>query len=314
MIEIAICLAVIGIALVAIVGVLPLGMNVQKENREATVINQDASVFIEAIRNGAQGLDDLTNYVYAITNYWTEYDNKGKIVAGNNGVNGVNNGYSYTTTVVAPGYLTTSGTFNSPATTISNGTNIIGLLSTPEFTDGNGLPINNFLSGNFYYSNHIVAYVRSISGLAVEKPPQDNQILQDDTFSYRIFCVNAPVANYTPPLWLNKAYNTGDTVSYVLNGQTTYWLAVSAGNPANSPQSGDEPSYSIRWVRTAYSEQLAANLHELRLTFLWPQQPNGRLGSGRQTYRALIAGQVTTNANYGPMLYFYQPQSFAITK
>src|SRR5262249_16641536 len=43
MIEIAICLAVIGFALAAIVGVLPLGMNVQRENREETIINQDAS-------------------------------------------------------------------------------------------------------------------------------------------------------------------------------------------------------------------------------------------------------------------------------
>src|SRR6478736_229755 len=52
MIEIAICLAVIGFALAAIVGVLPLGMNVQRENREETIINQDASVFLNAIRNG----------------------------------------------------------------------------------------------------------------------------------------------------------------------------------------------------------------------------------------------------------------------
>ena len=53
MVEVAISLAIIGIALVAIIGVLPLGMNVQRDNREATVINQDATVFIEAIRNGA---------------------------------------------------------------------------------------------------------------------------------------------------------------------------------------------------------------------------------------------------------------------
>ena len=71
MVEVAISLAIIGFALLAIVGVLPMGMNVQKENREATVVNQDATVFIEAIRNGARGVDDLTNYVYAITNYWT---------------------------------------------------------------------------------------------------------------------------------------------------------------------------------------------------------------------------------------------------
>jgi len=73
MIEIAICLAVIGFALAAIVGVLPLGMNVQRENREETIINQDASVFLNAIRNGEMGLDDLTNYVVAITNSWAFY-------------------------------------------------------------------------------------------------------------------------------------------------------------------------------------------------------------------------------------------------
>src|ERR1017187_7333323 len=59
MIEIAISLAIIGFALVAIIGVLPIGMNVQKDNREETIINQDATVLMDAIRNCAQGLDDL---------------------------------------------------------------------------------------------------------------------------------------------------------------------------------------------------------------------------------------------------------------
>ena len=55
MVEIAICLAIIGIALVAIIGVLPIGINVQKDNREETLIDQDAAVFMENIRNGARG-------------------------------------------------------------------------------------------------------------------------------------------------------------------------------------------------------------------------------------------------------------------
>jgi len=42
-------------------------MRTQRDNREETVINQDATVFLEAIRDGARGLNDLTNYVYAIT-------------------------------------------------------------------------------------------------------------------------------------------------------------------------------------------------------------------------------------------------------
>src|SRR6266542_5658651 len=73
MIEIAISLAVIGFALVAIIGILPTGLDVQKQNREETIINQDASLWMEAIRNGAQGMNDLTNYVDGITNFRTLY-------------------------------------------------------------------------------------------------------------------------------------------------------------------------------------------------------------------------------------------------
>src|SRR6266704_643190 len=48
MIEIAISLAVIGFALVAIIGILPQGLNVQRDNREQTIINQDLTVFMDA--------------------------------------------------------------------------------------------------------------------------------------------------------------------------------------------------------------------------------------------------------------------------
>ena len=181
MVEIAICLAIIGIALVAIIGVLPIGMNTQRDNREETIINQDATVLMEAIRSGSRGLDDLTNYVYAITNYWTKFNRDGSV----NGNAGNINGYT-TNVTIAPNYYYLSG---DPLT---NGMNIIGLLSTPEYTDDSGYPTNNLFNGG--YSNHIVAYVRSLSGPAVEKPPQDNDILRNDSFSYRVLCVNAPVA------------------------------------------------------------------------------------------------------------------------
>ncbi len=62
MVEIAISLAVVAIALVAIMGVLPTGMRVQKDNREETIINQDGTYLIEAIRSGSIGLDRLTNH------------------------------------------------------------------------------------------------------------------------------------------------------------------------------------------------------------------------------------------------------------
>jgi type II secretory pathway pseudopilin PulG len=255
MVEIAISLAVIGIALVAIIGVLPLGMNVQRDNREATVINQDATFFIEAIRNGAHGMDDLTNYVYAITNYWTEYAANGTVLKANN------DGYSLQGSLITK----ISSPPNFP---ITNGLSIVGLLSTPEFTDNFGDPTNNLFSGG--YSNHIIASVRSISGPAVEKPPQDNPIIQADSFGFRVICENAPVAMdtnlYNPSLYPN-------------------------GPPA-------------------YNKQLTANLHELRLSFLWPVQPNGAVGRGRQTFRSLVAGQIAQTNSAGQMLYFYQSQSF----
>ena len=247
MVEIAICLAIIGVALVAIIGVLPIGMRTQRDNREETVINQDATVFLEAIRSGARGLNDLTNYVYAITNYWTYYPSSG---TPNSGVNG----YTYSAASAMAPFPTSPFPLNS-------GTNIIGLLSTPEFTDAtNFAPIYNLFNSS-YLSNHVVAYVRSLSGPAVEKPPQDNQIIQADALAYRVLCVNAPVATDT-----------------------------------NAP--------------SLYTTNLAASLHELRLTFLWPQLPNGSLGAGRQTFRTMVAGQITQTFTNGQWLYFYQPQSF----
>ena len=214
MMEIAICLAIIGFALVAIIGVLPIGLNTQRDNREETLINQDATVLLEAIRSGARGADYLTNYVY-------------KIVVTNT-VSGVSTTY--------PTY---------PATVFNNAANIIGLLSTPG--------TNNV---------RVYAYVRSICGLAAEKPPQDNTLMREDTFTYRLLVVNAPVAVDT-----------------------------------NFPLTG-------------FSQQLYANQHELRLTFLWPQLPNGNLGGGRQTYRATIAGQLSYQPTNGLPTYFYQSQSF----
>src|SRR3954452_12728187 len=69
MIEIALSLAVIGFALVAIIGILPTGMSVQKDNREDTIIGMDATYLMETLRSGARGPDLLTNHIVCITNY-----------------------------------------------------------------------------------------------------------------------------------------------------------------------------------------------------------------------------------------------------
>jgi type II secretory pathway pseudopilin PulG len=179
LIEIAISLAVIAFALVAIIGVLPIGLGVQRDNRQETIINQDASVFMDAIRNGQRGLDDLTNYVFAITNFVTTFDA--------NGVNPSTNKQGYTFTSSTP-----------PGFPLTNGARIVGLLSTPRMIPW----------GNNIYSNYVVAYVHSISGPANEKFPQTNRDVQDLALSYRMIPELSPYAEYAPD-WTNVV--VGDT-------------------------------------------------------------------------------------------------------
>lgn len=208
MVEIAICLAIIGIALVGIIGVLPIGMNTQRDNREEVILNQDVAMLMPAITQGMAGVDDLTNYVYAITNYWGLYTPNGNLIP--------------------PGIQPSGYTANSSpslsqnplyydSVRLTNGANIVGLLSTPEYVaDIKGswpaVPGINNSQGYLVYSNHVVAYVRAMSGLASEKPPQDNQLMANDAFTYRMLVVNAPVAMdtnsiatpYNRQLWLNQ--------------------------------------------------------------------------------------------------------------
>jgi type II secretory pathway pseudopilin PulG len=299
--EVAICLAIIGFALVAIIGVLPYGMNTQRDVREETVINQDASVLLESIRSGAIGSDYLTNYVYAITNSWVAYDPvTGKPTPGTNG-------YTYSSANI-------NGT-PQLGSSLTNGANIIGVLSTPEYTDGSGVPIPSLTFGGI--SNHVVAYVRSISGPAAEKPPQDNPIMREDTLTYRLLAVNAPMpvdTNMINQMMWNSAliYAPGAQVFWPKTYPLLCWQWQSSANSS----SGDVPGQSVNWVAVhSYPMELAFNQRELRLTFLWPQLPNGNVGNGRQTYRTTVAGLLFPQP--GPSgqalyqsLYFYQPQTF----
>lgn len=140
MVEIALCIAIVAFAMVAIIGVLPTGVRVQRDNREETVVNADGSLWLEAIRGGAQGLDELTNYVDLITirystgpatfqeQRWTFGDGK------------------------------TSGGTN----TFTNGVQIVGLLSIPKY----GMQPDK--DKETQYEVH--AYVRALTGNAKEKP------------------------------------------------------------------------------------------------------------------------------------------------
>jgi prepilin-type N-terminal cleavage/methylation domain-containing protein len=302
MIEIALCLAIIGFALVSILLVLPSGMNTQRDTRQETIIDQDASELLEAIRGGARGYDDLTNYVYAITNYVTYYSGAGM-------PQGPLHKWGYT-------YAGASYDGSSvPSMALTNGLRIIGILSTPEYGDTvSNRPIPSLMFGGI--SNHVVAYVRSFSGLAADKPPQDNQIMQSDSFRYRLLVVNAPGAmdtNLFQPVWQSANYGANSRVFSPFVWPWDYWQA------GRNMAASEAPGGTNFWGRLpSYSFELARNQHELRLLFEWPELPNGNVGAFRQNFRTVIAGSlVQTNYNYYfpgiRDLYFYESQSFAGT-
>ena len=267
LIEIAISLAIIGFALVAIIGILPIGMNVQKENRNETIINQDATILMEAMRNGALGTDDLTNHVLSITNYVVHYKPQGSSLTV----------YGYTLT-----NSTVGGTLASPQFPLTNGFRIIGLLCTPQIT--------RIPNDNGFFSNHIVAYVRSISGPASEKYPQRDPSIEDFALSYKLICdVGSYSTNFFDPSWTN-------------------WPALSTNNPA----------FATRYNYSVLVSNLQANLHDLRLTFRWPLLPNGDVGPERQVFRTMVAGQLQATNDFGVpqyggvprYLFFFQPRTY----
>lgn len=177
MIEIAISLAIIGFALVAIIGILPTGMSVQRENREETIINQDATVFMNAIRNGERGLDDLTNYVVSITNTIYLYDLNGR------------------RSLVGTYWYTPAASSTAQPFPLRSGARIVGLLSTPRCIT---------LPDGSYYSNYVVANVRALSGPASEKFPQTNPDVQELALNYRLIPEVAPYGlNHFDPTWTN---------------------------------------------------------------------------------------------------------------
>jgi type II secretory pathway pseudopilin PulG len=218
MIEIAISLAVIGFALVAIIGVMPIGMNTQRDNREETIVNQDALVFASAIRNGPRGYDDLTNSVLAISNHWTDYEVT--LTSTNDERSGVN-WYTYTN---AGGRLLQGGTF-PVGFGISNGFRIVGLLTTPKYEGFDG----------GFRSNYITATVRAFSGLASEKSPQDNPDVAAGAFRYRLICENQPLPAFTTT---NIAPSLRQLTNNLRDVRLTFrWPLTARGVPGNGRQS-----------------------------------------------------------------------------
>lgn len=257
LVEIALALAIIGFALVAIIGVLPFGLNVQRENREETIIVQDANYLLDAIRNGARGLDDLTNYVDGITNYRSVYQ---VTPTSTNRTDGPDE-FAYTVNQA----WVNGGT--EPQNVITNGERIIGLLSTPRYEyfhpDGSWRPYRaeNFPREYTMRSNYVIAYIRALSGPAIEKSPQTNNVVRDLSLRYRLIPEIAPFENWNL-----------DWVDF------------------NAPGLSQEEvlTRSNAW-RIARQQQM--NTHEVRLLFRWPVTARG-IGNQRQVFRTIVSGNL----------------------
>jgi len=172
MVEIAISLAIIGFALVAIIGVLPMGMSVQKDNREQTVINLDAAYLMDVIRSGSLGQDNLTNYIVSLTNSQVARTSSGP-----------------SWPVV---YVFTPTNSNFPGVVLTNGATIVGMLSTPKYIPiANASPLPGFAG---FWSNSVTAVFRAINAPAVDQGL--SQASRDFAFQYLVTVEIVPSAEY----------------------------------------------------------------------------------------------------------------------
>lgn len=231
MVEIAICIAIIAFALVAIIGVLPTGLQVQKQNREDTIIQQEGAFWIEAIRSGAQGLDYLTNLVDVIH---TETFSQVLGQAGG-------------TLIMA------DATYGQG---FRNGRDIVGLLSLPKlfmYTNERGQPM-------LFKSRSTFAYVRALAGSAIEKVPKN-----DFAFAYRIstelapfsplagFNTNFNAPNLPPAEW---AARSNAFLRATLLRQNAYELKVTFAWPVYQSKTGVRVGNNRKTFRTLVSGTL----------------------------------------------------------
>jgi hypothetical protein len=238
---------------------------------------QEATYLLDAIRTGARGLDDLTNYVEGITNIVTGY----VVDAGGN--TNVSFGpdiyrYEYGQATFTIGGVTTS----RPDCVITNGRRIIGLLSTPRFIFENNKLTPPTPVPVFFVSNYVFAYMRALSGPAVEKVPQTNTAVRDLAFRYRLVPEINPYSDWNVG-WLNT--NQPGLSTNEINARVTAW-------------------------RLARNEQ--ANLNEVRLLFRWPIDTRLNLANARQrqVFRTLAGGTLQRTNDAGPDLWLMQPATY----
>ncbi|MBL9173905.1 MAG: hypothetical protein JNL10_10255 [Verrucomicrobiales bacterium] len=273
MIELALCIGIIAFAMVAIMGVLPLGLSVQKQNREDTIIDQEGQQWINILKNGQGGWGDLTNYLdYVLVNHQQL------------GGNGVGGGGSVPAIYGFRGPFFNDSVPN-PNVLLTTANDIVGMLTLPTFEADSGV----------VYSNRITAVFRSISGAqnaqirgspGVNSAVDENQF--QDSFRYQMDVELTPAAT-TPSLDMTRE-NPSFTNLFTLESiQSGGWLNAYRLDPDNVIK-----FFKSAGVNRVDTDPLAATLYDLRLTFRWPVFKVGdeyRVGPGVRTLRTQVSGR-----------------------
>ena len=234
MVEIALSIAIVAFAMVAIIGVLPTGLQVQRDNREETIINQDGAYLLEAIRSGGLGLDDLTNFVERIT-----ITNRSK-------------GWSI-------GYFGSRLPEIGRQIPLTNGHFIIGMLSVPTYQPVQG----NYREGRPVLStNEVTALMRSISGSASQR--FQSQEFRENAFTYLLTTTITP---YIPIVTNNIPLRSPNPVArerlkMAQNvGTNLYDVRLHFRWPVNVSGNGEDMQYQV-----GRREQVFRSLVNGRLT------------------------------------------------
>ncbi len=220
LVEIAIAIAVVSFALVAIIGVLPTGMQVQKENREETIITHDAKMLIEAIRTGSTNLHNLAGNLEWIQFY-------------TNGVGGASSApfsIRWFPTNSYFGLVPPNGQFaqNDPRYNHSGARDIIGHLSAPSYDNSFWAPA--YPMGSLFQTNKFQTKARFLANsgnqLALEA---DNA--RQLSFSYLVTSEIYPqrMAGGTPLVRSNNVHELRLTFEWPVYGTDT---------AANTPRIG----------------------------------------------------------------------------
>ncbi|HTI72531.1 MAG TPA: hypothetical protein VMF06_21325 [Candidatus Limnocylindria bacterium] len=155
LVEIALCIAVVAIAMVALIGILPTGLTIQKQNREETLLAQEAQYLMDVIRNGNTSLDVMTNYVD-----WIELARWYPNDAPNSPT--IHRYSGYGDPIFNGGPPTSPGAFVTDE--LSHGSRIVGLLSRPKYEI---IPVGG---KSVMVTNRVRAFLRPSSGTISDRP------------------------------------------------------------------------------------------------------------------------------------------------